>query len=209
VLLAHGSSDARHAAQVRTLAADVSSILGEAVDAAFLSDARLPKGARVLPLFMGAGRHVVEDVPKLTAASRCVLLPPLGQHADGIADLVTERLACAGGRNNVIFILYHFTGFERLSAALNSKTDIFSRYALASLHCDPSLTSVLQLWRNEDVTDVTVQPMLLFDGKSMDRVRRITDAFDVTMGPVLSELEGFDALVADCFSYGITAVPTL
>jgi sirohydrochlorin ferrochelatase len=61
-LLAHGSSDSRHEKQAQLLADNVSVLLGEEVSLAFLNDEKLPDGATVLPLFLGEGKYVREDI---------------------------------------------------------------------------------------------------------------------------------------------------
>jgi len=199
ILLAHGSSDARHGCEVQELAEKVCVLLGEGVGAAFLSDDILPKGARVLPLFLGQGKHVREDVPALIAASGCRLLPPLDHHADTIADMAVGQMTKETRRINALFVLYRFAGFEKLAAALYGRMKICSKHALASLHSEPSVNTVLQHWQQEDVKVISLQPMLLFEGRSMDRMRAMTEAFDISIAPVLSEYDGFAALIADQF----------
>jgi hypothetical protein len=54
---------------VEKLAGKVSTLLDEEIGTAFLGDDSLPKGATVLPLFLGEGKHVREDIPKLVATS--------------------------------------------------------------------------------------------------------------------------------------------
>jgi len=199
ILLAHGSSDPSHKGQVKKLANNVSAMLGEEVGVAFLSDACLPEGLRVLPLFLGEGKHVGEDIPKLIATSDCTLLPPLTSHADAIADMAISQMTKETRRINALFVLYQFSGFEKLAAALYAKIKTCSKHALASLHSEPSVGTVLQHWHQQDVHPVSLQPMLLFEGKSMDRLRAMTKPFDVGIEPVLSEHDGFVALIADCF----------
>jgi sirohydrochlorin ferrochelatase len=198
ILLAHGSSDSRHNDQVQALAEKVSNLLGEEVGTAHLGDDRLPQNATVLPLFLGEGKHVTEDIPKLAATSNCTLLPPLTDHADAITDLAVGMLTRETRRINALFALYRFSGFEKLAAALYAKAKICSKHALASLHSEPSLHSVLQHWRQEGVETISLQPMLLFEGRSMDRLRSMTAPFDTTMAPVLSAYDGFAEIIANC-----------
>jgi len=199
ILLAHGSTDSRHGEQMKALARTVSELLGEDVGAAFLGDDQLPKGATVLPLFLGEGKHVREDVPALVAASDCVLLPNLAASADTIAALALNEVTRETRRINALFVLYRFGGFEKLAAALYGRVKSCSKHALASLHSEPSLMAVLEHWQQEGVKPVALQPMLLFEGKSMDRLRSMTAPFDVNINPVLSEYDDFPALVAQCF----------
>jgi len=169
-LLAHGSSDARHAGQARALAARVSERLGEEVGCAFLSDAALPQGARVLPLFLGHGRHLGEDVTRLVERSGAELLPPLADHADQVADLAYDRVTRGNRRVNALFGLYRFAGFEALYAALHRRNRSCRLVAHGALHAEPSVASVVKLWREDGVVPIRLQPMLLFEGRSYDEM---------------------------------------
>ncbi|ATX82837.1 Sirohydrochlorin ferrochelatase [Mariprofundus ferrinatatus] len=190
VLLAHGSSDAMHASKVTELAAEVSGLLNDEVSASYLSDKKLPDGAEVLPLFLGAGIHVTKDAPQLAAAANCRLLPALGARTAAIAKLIDNNPV-----KNSIFLLYQRNGFENLFNAFETKGSI------AFLHDEPSLSAVLQQMHT---SRVTVQPLLLFPGRSLARVRRMINDSpipDAGLAPVLCELNGFAELVADCFSH--------
>jgi len=198
ILLAHGSSEVIHKQQVQALATRVSTLLGEEVGIALLSDNRLPEGSSVLPLFLGEGKHVTEDIPKMAAQSNCIVLPPLSMHANAIANTTIETLTSETRRIQAMFVLYHFSGFEKLAAALYASVKICSKHALASLHSEPSAHSILQLWQQAGVKNISLQPMLLFEGKSMDRLRRMTEPFEITMAPVLSEYDGIATIIADC-----------
>ena len=198
ILLAHGSTDARHGEQFNALADTVSTLLDEDVGTAYLGDNALPKNATVLPLFLGQGKHVREDIPALIAVSGCRLLPPLDQYADTIADMAVGHMTKETRRINALFVLYRFAGFEKLAAALYGRMKICSKHALASLHSEPSVDTVLQHWQQEDVKVISLQPMLLFEGKSMDRLRAMTEPFEISVAPVLSEHDGFAAWIADC-----------
>jgi len=198
-LLSHGSSDHRHREQLKALANKVSALLDEKVAIAFLNDGDLPARSTVLPLFLGAGKHVCEDIPRLAAISDCTLLPPLDNHADAIAKIAIDQAIKNTRRINALFVLYRFAGFEHLAAALYAKMKPCSKHALASLHAEPAISSVLQHWHGEGVESICLQPMLLFEGKSMDRLRAMTQPFDVSIAPVLSGHDGFAELVADCF----------
>lgn len=201
VLLAHGSPAAAHAAQVRTLASDVSMLLGEEVSSAFLSDDALPEGAQVLPLFLGAGKHSMEDVPAMAVASNCTLLAPLSDHATDFSAMVYDHLTRESKRVNILFALYRFAGFEAMAAALHAQNKRCSLVATGSMHSEPSITSILNLWQRDGIGPVTVQPMLLFDGHTLARLQQMIDvsaAPGVTLGPVLSRYDGFAALIANC-----------
>jgi len=206
VLLTHGSSDSRHGEQVKKLAAEVSAILGKAVGVAFLSDERLPKGARVLPLFLGQGRHGAVDAPALAEKSQAILLPSLAAHTDRIAELAYNRVTVNGRRVNALFGLYRYAGFEALYAALHERNKRCTLVAAGALHAEPKLASVLKLWRKDGISPIKLQPMLLFDGKSLDEmaVQAVDDDVgggdargrDIETLPVLSQAPGFPELIA-------------
>jgi len=201
VLLAHGSSNASHSEQVQALAAKVSALVGEALGVAYLNDQALPDGARVLPLFLGEGKHVREDIPKLVVASNCELLPSLVEKSDAIADMAIDLITCDTRRISALFVLYRFTGFEKLATALYERMKVCSKHALASLHSEPSVVSLLQHWDDEDVNSISVQPLLLFKGASLVRLEGMMNDsnLQINQGPVLSEHESFAQLIADCF----------
>lgn len=195
VLLAHGSSDARHAREVRGLGEKVSGLLGEAVGCAFLSDGKLPQGARVLPLFLGHGRHGLVDAPRLAEESGATLLPSLAEHAERIAELAYDRVTASGGCVNALFGLYRFSGFAAIHAALLARSRRCLRVACGALHAEPSLATVLRLWREDGVGPVRLQPMLLFEGASMALMRHQLQGEDVEILPALSQGDDFTALV--------------
>jgi len=201
ILLAHGSSNAQHGQQVRALADKVSVLIGEEVGVAFLGDKGLPTGATVLPLFLGAGKHATEDIPKLVAASNCTLLPSLNASSQQLAAMSYDQLTRESKRINVLFALYRFAGFESLVAAIHNMNIRCSKVAMASLHSEPSVESVLQLWHQDGIKQVTVQPMLLFAGRSLARVQTMIEASPMTnisLAPVLSEHPDFAAFIAGC-----------
>jgi len=201
MLLAHGSSDSGHGEQVRALAERVSGLLGEDVAVGFLSDERLPAGAQVLPLFLSEGKHVREDIPRLVAASECELLPALVEHSDAIADMAIDLITRDTRRISALFVLYRFVGFEKLATALYGKMKTCSKHALASLHSEPSVTSLLQHWQREEMKNISVQPLLLFKGASLVRLEAMMNdsSLQMNQGPVLSEHTLFAQLIADCF----------
>ena len=205
ILLAHGSPDARHGDQVRQLAERASGLLGDEIGVAFLSDTALPAGARVLPLFLGIGQHMRLDVPRLVEASGCKLLPPLADQADRLADIAMELVNGDKGKANALFAVYRFFGFEDLVAALYGQAKKCAKMAIASMHGEPSIASVLELWQQEGVEDVVVQPMLLFDGFTCDKVHLAAgraSGLTPRFGRVLAEHEAMPALIADCLKGG-------
>jgi len=204
VLLAHGSTASEHGEQLAVLAGNVSKLLGEEIGTACLDDQVLPEGATVLPLFLGEGKHVREDVPELVAASGGRLLPVLADSSDQIAELVVQDLTRETRRIHALFVLYRFSGFEQLAAALYGKAKVCSKHALASLHSEPSLAAVLQHWQLEGVKQVTLQPVLLFKGHSLSRCKSMLDdsTLEIRRASVLSELDGFPSLIAELLKAG-------
>jgi len=196
ILLAHGSSDARHGCEVQELAEKVSVLLGEKVGAAFLSDDTLPKGARVLPLFLGHGRHDSVDAPALAEKSGAILLPSLATHADALSEFAYDRVTEEMRRVKVLFGLYRFAGFEALYAALHARNKRCTLVAHGALHGEPSVASVLDLWREDGVAPIKLQPMLLFNGKSLDEMTAQAKGEGIEILPVLSQSTGFPELIA-------------
>lgn len=202
MLLAHGSSDSTHAEQVNALAHTVSALLDEEVGTAFLSDEQLPAGARVLPLFLGRGQHVTQDIPKLITASNCKLLDPLDSHANRIVEMAYDIATHESRHINVLFALYRFAGFEPLVSAIHAANKRASLVGMGSLHSEPSLIATLDLWHQDGIAQITVQPMLLFGGHTLARVQSMIDSApinNISLAPVLSEHTGFAAFIADCF----------
>lgn len=116
VLVAHGSRREASNAEVRALAADLAARAGErfcCVRAGFLelAEPAIPEAiaaaiaggateVRVLPWFLSAGRHVVEDIPEQVAEARArhpqVPIHLLG-HAGALPGMVDLLLAAADG----------------------------------------------------------------------------------------------------------------
>ena len=202
ILLAHGSSDSRHAAQAEVLAEAASEELGEAIELHFLSCERLPGEARVLPLLLGEGWHAKIDLARLSSQSGCTMLPALSEHPDAIASMAGELAAgVREAKANALFGIYHFAGFEAVATALYGLKKKFPRIALAALYSDPKLADVLQLLGEEQVKNLVVQPLAVFEGRTMEHVRRVVadSGVEAVVGPVLSEHSGFAGFVADCF----------
>lgn len=182
------------------LAEQVAGLIGEPVGTAFLDDAALPEGATVLPLFVGEGQHLREDVPALAAGA--TLLPALGTHAERLVGMAYDLATAKSRRVNALFALYRFGGFEALAAAIHAANKRCSLTAMGSMHSEPSVSAVLDLWHADGVSPIHVQPLLLFGGKSLARLEAMiasSEAEHVHLGPVLSAHPDFAALVADCF----------
>ena len=185
---------------MREQAEKVSVLLGEEVGTGFLSDASLPKGVKpkgvkVLPLFLGYGRHGLVDAPALAEKSGAMLLPSLAAHADNIAELAYDRVTAETRRVNALFGLYRFSGFEALYAALHERNKRCTLVAHGALHSEPSVASFVDLWREDGVAPIKLQPMLLFSGKSLDEMTAQAGE-GVEIMPVLSQTPGFPAIIA-------------
>ncbi|MCF7820914.1 MAG: hypothetical protein K9M17_00570 [Mariprofundaceae bacterium] len=206
ILLAHGSSDSRHAVQAEQLAGKVSEELGEAVELRLLSGDPMPDGSKVLPLLLGEGWHARNDIVRLSKASACMMLPSLSAHAIPIAcmaaDLAVDSFSgLQASQCSTIFSVYHFDGFETVTRALEGLTQRFSHAAVAGIYSSPGLEESLAEWRSEGLQNIVVQPMALFEGRTMEHVRRVVaqSGVDAQVGPVLSSHTAFPGFVADCF----------
>ena len=210
VLLAHGSSYAAYAGQLERLAGQVSALLGELVGTAYLSDECLPEDAVVLPLLLGEGTHMRQDVPRLIERSNARLLPSLAGCADALAALVVEQMQQQSKRVQALFVVYRFTGFEKIVAALYAQAKSFSCHGMATLHGCPRVADVLPVLQGTGKTlrPVVIQPMLLFAGHSLDECLKDVDGSDLRIMPPLAELDGFAALLADQFIAGTTDAET-
>lgn len=169
ILLVHGSPDPRHREQAELLASRTAAVLGDEVRIASLDDEQIPHGARVLPMFVGEGRHAGEDATRF--AERCggVLLPPLSQAAELLADLgVSMAASMQASREPVIFIFYRFQRFERLLTAIYAQRKRLTRMGMASLHGVPDCMDMVRFWQGEGAQRLVIQPMLLFAGRSLD-----------------------------------------
>jgi len=207
LILAHGSSDDRHRRQVRDLALKVAERLAEPVEAGFLDGENLPERATVLPLFLGEGRHVLNDAAQLARQSDCRLLPSLVRHAGEIAAMaadLAEKVSLS--YCPVLFAIYRLRGFERLVSGLNRQRKRFPRMALASLHGLPDCASILNLWRSEGVRHIVVQPAFLFHGHTMEGLKTCLFEEDIDMdwriGLPLAGHAEFPDLLAACVRKG-------
>lgn len=207
VLLAHGSSDSRHAAQAEKLAERASEELGEAIELRFLSCEKLPEDAHVLPLLLGEGWHARHDIVRLAELSGCTMLPSLSSRSVPIAcmaaDLVKQTLS---GDSSAMFAVYHLEGFEAITAALNGLKARFDRLSVVEMHKSPNVAEALAGWQAEGVVNMVVQPMALFEGKTMESVRQTVakSGTGALVGPVLSTHIAFPSFIADCFREGFT-----
>lgn len=201
ILLTHGSGDAAHGESAARLAESVADKLGADVSVFRLGD-ELPKGGCVMPLFLGAGKHLREDVPAMLQASKARRVPGPADDADAMAALLAECPAVVRGRcRAVIFVLYRLLGATALTAALYRESKRFPLPAVAALHGECHWTGVLELWRREGQTEMIVQPALLFPGVSLNELRSQADAsgLEVYIGEPLAELPGFVEWVAKQF----------
>ena len=202
ILLAHGSPDAAYRQAASELASRVAEKLGEPVAAHFLDEENPPKGGRVLPLFLGEGKHVTEDVHSLAERSGWQLLPSLNECADEMAVLLTAAARSLDDKAKAVMLApYRFSGMQGFVAALYRHSRRLRLPAIVAVHGTPNVTDVLELWQREGVGPVSLQPALVFPGKSY---MRITDAVEkyrdkgmiITAGESLAGQPGFaDVLV--------------
>jgi len=190
--------------QANKLAERVSTVLGEQVTVSFLSDKILPKGATVLPLFLGEGKHQTQDVPALVQASGATMLPALADTADDIASLLVEQLTQITKRIHVVFVVYQFTAFEKTVAALYKHAKGCSLVAMAALHGQPNITSVLQNLQQQGIKKIVLQPVLLFDGHSLGTCISMAEQNDmeVEIKPALADIAGMDTWIAKQLKQG-------
>ncbi|MDX8407036.1 MAG: CbiX/SirB N-terminal domain-containing protein [Mariprofundaceae bacterium] len=201
ILLSHGSPDARHREAVTSLADQVATNLGETVEAAFLED-RIAKGTRVLPLFLTRGRHLQQDVPAMAEAGGARLLRGPADYPGDMARMALElALQAREKQRAVMFAVYRLIGAEALMSELYEVNKKFPLPAIAGLHGQCDVASVLGLWSESGLKDVLIQPVLLFPGKSLDALAEIGRSYDlnVKLAAPLVEHEGFAAWLADRF----------
>jgi sirohydrochlorin ferrochelatase len=201
VLLSHGSPGEAHRQAVEALAGKVAAELGEPVGTAFLGDA-LPAGARLLPLFLTRGRHLVQDVPAMVGTAGAELLPGPADDPADVAQMALELAQTTRTKQRaVMFALYRLGDAEALMAELYDYSKQFPLPAIAGVHGQCSVASVLQLWAEEGIGGVLIQPLLLFPGHSLDLLRQVADAsgLEVAVGPALSEHGGFAGWLASRF----------
>ena len=204
ILLAHGSSDSRHVTQAQQLADRAAEELGEAIELRFLDSETMPDGANVLPLLLGEGWHAKIDLKRLAEASRCKMLPSLSSRSVPIACMATDLAKLAlPGEANAIFAVYHLEGFESITHALKGLKRRFNDLSVVEMHGTSSITEQLHQWKEKG--DMVVQPMALFEGRTMESVRRSVEqsGTGAMVGPVLSSHIAFPAFIADCFREGL------
>jgi len=199
VLLVHGSNNGVYQQQLSMLADDVSAILAEKVAVATLASNNLPEGADVLPLFLGQGKHIQEDVPRLIADAKATMLPPLYEHSDALAQLVLSELTQKSKRIHLLFSVYQFTGFGRVVASLYKHGKGCTMAAMSALHGSPNIQSVLNNIAQQGIKKVVLQPMFLFEGYSLAECKKAVQgsSVNVEIQPALVETTGFAALIAN------------
>ena len=204
VLLTHGSSHAKHASQAKALAEKVSQSLDEQVQVSFLSDKTLPTGANVLPLFLGEGKHMKHDVPALIQAAKANMLTTPSDAAGSLADLVVSQLTQDSKRIHVVFVVYQFTGFEKIVAALYKRAKKCSLVAMAALHGKPNIENVLNNLEQQGIKKVLLQPLLFFEGHSLNACISMTKKtnIEVEIKPALVNIDGMSDWITQQFKQG-------
>jgi len=201
ILLSHGSPDPAHRQAVEELAHRVEDTLGETVEAAFLGDA-LPKGADVLPMFLIEGGHLLKDVPEMIAASGARLIKGPAAFPDDMAGMAIDlAVAKRLKQRAVMFALYRLPGAQSLMAPMYTLSRKFPLPAIAALHGQCDVASVLRLWGGEGVKQALIQPLLLFPGKSLDQLKQCAEgmAMDIVVGRPLTEHPDFPLWLAERF----------
>ncbi|PIY54274.1 MAG: hypothetical protein COZ01_00955 [Zetaproteobacteria bacterium CG_4_10_14_0_8_um_filter_55_43] len=201
ILLSHGSPNDVHRQAVESLCLRVKQALGDEIQAAFLGDA-LPQGAKVVPLFLTQGQHLEKDVPAMAEASGVQLIAGPAGFPAAMAEMALEMAVAQRQKQRaVMFALYRLNVAEALMAELYERSKKFPLPAIAALHGQCDVASVLRLWQAEDIKDVLIQPVLLFPGHSMDALAAVakSSGLEVRIGPVLSEHPGFAAWLAGRF----------
>jgi len=200
ILLAHGSSDSRHATQAQQLTDRAAEELGEAIELRFLNSEMMPEGAKVLPLLLGEGWHAKVDLKKLSEVSICTMLPALSARSIPIACMASDLAKGAiSGNSSAVFAVYHIEGFETIAKALHGLSTRFDDLSVVEMHQSPNVSDQLQQWKERE--NIIVQPIALFEGRTMESVRRSVEQSesDAVVGPVLSSHIAFPAFIADCF----------
>jgi len=200
-LLSHGSPDDVHRQAVESLAGQVATCLGEQVQTAFLGHA-LPEGARVLPLFLTHGRHLQQDVPSMVTDNGARLIAGPADFPIHVASMAMDlAVARRGKQRAVMFALYRLLGAQALMASIFTLSRKFPLPALAGMHGQCDVDSVLGLWSADGLSQALIQPVLLFPGKSLDRLAQYaTDSeMDIEVGRPLSEHADFPDWLAQRF----------
>jgi len=145
-----------------------------------------------------------KDVRALIEQAEATMLTTLAEHADGIAALLVQRLTQASKRIHVVFTLYQFIGFEKMLTALYKQSKGCSLVAMATLHGSPNINSVLHALQQQGVKKLVLQPVLMFDGHSLDACREAAKAvgMDVEMQPALANIDAMSVWVAAQFQQG-------
>ncbi len=208
ILLAHGSPNSSYRQVAEELASRVAKKLGEPVAAHFLDDECPAKGGRVLPVFLGEGKHVTEDVRSMAERFDWRLLPALNESADEVAGLLTAAAGRLDGKARAVMLAsYRFTGMQDLVAALYRHSRRLRLPAIAAVHGTPNVADVLELWQREGTGPIALQPALVFPGKSYTRIvetvrKYRAEGMEISLGEPLSAQPGFANLLVRLFREG-------
>ncbi|MFQ5356291.1 MAG: sirohydrochlorin chelatase, partial [Mariprofundaceae bacterium] len=202
---AHGSPDEAYKKAAGELASAVAVKLNKPVRIHFLNEEEVTKGGRVLPLFLGEGKHVSEDVRTMAERSNWQLLPSLTTYADDLAVILTTAVRDLDARAKAVILApYRFSGMQKFVAALYKRSRRLPLPAIAALHRSPNVKDVLKLWQEEEVGPVALQPALIFPGKSyaslLDTVEQFcAEGMEISVGKPLSAQAGFIDLLVRFF----------
>ncbi len=205
ILLAHGSPDEVYKQAAKELVSDVTKELNEPVCIHFLDEKKVMKGGRVLPLFLGEGKHVTQDVQTMAEHANWQLLPSLSACADELAVMLTTAARELDARAKAVLLApYRFTGMQEFVAALYKHSRRLPLPAIASVYGSPNVQDVLNLWQREEVGPVALQPALVFPGKSYSYLIDIAEKYraegiKLAMGKPLSAQSRFIDLLVRLF----------
>jgi sirohydrochlorin ferrochelatase len=210
VLVAHGSPDPRHAADVAAIAGRVADLGGGEVLPAYLEH-NTPRAADVipavaacadlvvLPLLLTAGFHWNNDIPAVVAsgAGRSTLLapPPLEAFAPAVAGLIRTHSGQSRGKAVVVLAGSRSPLLpERMAALLDRLEDILAiddgQAVEVAVARDPAAAAPLL-----DASTVVV-PLVVADGIFADRIRDLASAAGARATPVVGSTIGFAATLA-------------
>ena len=207
LLLAHGSADPRHAADITAIADRLRRRLSRPVATAYLdhcgprvSDVRLPAGpVLVVPLLLAPGFHAKQDVPAAVAQLRERHGAPVTQ---GPAPLLTGGAAWAG--DLIALARQRYRGFETLLVTAGSSDpevaagwrETEDRWGTRVRY----LSGTGPRLAEEELTDRTViVPALLARGHFSDRLAATAKASPATLADPLGSWQVFDdELVSLC-----------
>jgi sirohydrochlorin cobaltochelatase len=141
---------------------------------------------KILPLFLLAGVHVMEDIPKEVEAAKKILgdngdnvvidlQPYIGSHED-LADLVSSQKNFTRAQKYIL--LAHGSrrsGFERSTETLAANLGLTTAYWAV----EPSLDSQVQEFVKAGYTEIAIIPYFLFAGGITDAIKTTIEKLEL------------------------------